>query len=327
MHATHSPAEPTFFLRPLLSRLSQAMPLAAMLLPVVASAGGTVSATGTYDGYGVDGNTAVSATSAPFYVQNVSAGTNQPYSPYASQSAASDGLGNFAGRVQASVSPSYEYRGIKASSALSLVYSDTLVNTGKLGQDVVFNFNIFQVLFNFNTPLDAGFNSTDLGTHASFAARIYVDGATSATWSSSFTVGATDARHWTVTSSGTDLGLSAAYNDAVASASTPGQMYYADLLSDPYHGSLALGRLASGEHLSVRYEVDLFTESMGYGGGASVLFADPAGLAEGDADVFSSASLSFATPVPEASTLEMSAAGLGLVGAALRRRKALRQAA
>ena len=312
---------PTPSLHPLLKSLCQAMPLAVALLPVAASAAGTVSAAGTYDGYGVDGSTAVSATNAPFYVQNASVDPNAPYAPYARQSAASDGLGNFAGQVQAGVSPAQPYKGITAYSSLSLIDSDTLVNTGRRAQDVVFNFNIFQVLFNLGAPLDAGYNSMDLGVQASFAARIYVNGASTATWSSSFSLSAKDPQHWTVTSSGTDLGLSSAYANAVAAEATPGRLPGAYLQSDPYHGSLALGALGSGESLSVRYEVDLLTEAMGYGGSAAVTFADPAGLSEGDVDALSSASLGFATAVPEASTLEMSAAGLAVLGAALRRRK------
>lgn len=321
MISKQNSGRPPYPFRPLLKALAIAAPQVLFMFPMAASAAGTVTASGSYDGSGTDGSTAV-ATSGVFYVDQVSYNSAMPYSGYARQAAAADGLGNFGGFVNAQVSSAPTYLGIPASSDLSLTYSQSLTNYGRVAREASFTFNIAQLWMSFSPSLNYYPNMApypNLMT-AGYAINIYENDSATPLWSSTFSVSATDPRHVSTTSSGFDFGFGSML--AADLAESNGELHGAYLSADAYRGNLDLGLLGAGETVSIRYEVDLISEVVGYGGSAAVAFGDPAGLAEGSTDGLSSASLGFvAAPVPEPSSLALSLAGLGALGGVARRRR------
>ena len=181
-----------------------------------------------------------------------------------------------------------------------LTYSTTIANLTSMSAPAVFTFQIGYVNFQYALGYGGGGANS-----ASFAARIYAGTGTTPVWSSGYSITSQNSFYGVGTSSGTPLGF----------GPLPVNSYGFSTGISNYSQTLNLGMLSAGQSLDFRYEVDLITDSMSYGGYASVSFDDPiASLVLDTAAV---------GPVPEAPTEAMLAAGGALMAAVLRRRKRL----
>lgn len=306
-----------------------AIALAFPLFPVASFAQSTFSASGSYD---VGGDTAnglsrvksgsftLPATTGAVAQSAVGSPTNY-WDSTVSVSASASGDGHFGGAVF--TQESYGSRS-PMQTQVSMVYSDTLVNTSGAAQAASFTLDIDSLNFGFDYGTRSGKNAV------SFSASVFVNGSNAPVWSTSFAydngwAAGTYYGTGSYTSSGQDIGLAAQLPSSCFGAD-PGSCIFTSggFGISNYLTSIALGTVADGATIGIRYVVDIGTETNMYGGNASVTFNDPSNLQLGGATAalrFDGAAAPAVPAVPEPETYLMMAAGLGLLAAGTRRRR------
>ena len=290
--------------------------LALALAFPVAQAASTVQANGSfadeadYLAHAKSGAFTQPATDAAFDASAIGAKVNG-IDNSTTVRAVSDGAGHFGAEI---VNDRFYGSFAPMTAETHLVYADSIVNTSGTAQAVSFDLNISYLKFAVQTGTLSNRN------YASFEARVFVGGALVPVWSAGFSLNNTgNGMSMVGSTTGFDMGLGAALN---AACGVQCGMFGGFSISSSASTTLDLGTVADGDTLSIRYEVDLATETTSYGGAASVFFADPAGLAAGGGSALApSAALSLTTPVPEPDSAALLAAGLGLMAAAARRRR------
>ncbi len=304
------------------SQLSACIAIAFPLWSGAAIAQSTFEANGSYhigaSRYGVSTPASDSFT-LPATAGVAGAGIATPppvqWESYGSASAASLGDGHFGGSIL--TSQSYGSQAMM-SSDLKLVYRDQITNTAGVAQQADFGLDIAALTFSYEYGTRYGTN------RVSFAAAVYVDGSSAPIWSSTFTY---DDGSRTGSLSGADIGLTVALAtappDDCNDGSNSGCLFRSSTFGiSNYQTTVALGTVAAGQTLGLRYEVDLSTETDMYGGSAGISFNDPASLgSHGPAGrlAFDAAGGNVAA-VPEPETYAMMVAGLGLLAVGRRSR-------
>lgn len=289
----------------------------SLALAFPAAQAGTLSAVGSLSDSGGHNSSAKSAnfnraaTSGAFSEAALGVPENN-WDSFQEVKAASNGLGQFG----ASVSVDANCCAWSLQEAITrLEFNTSLTNTSSFSQDAQFSLKIDALAFAFRL------GDPNMGTfaRAGFSAAVYVNGSSTAAWSSIYraerdlnsAIGVS-----TMLESGTSLGLGAALQ-------TQCQVFCGDWDNRAWEISnfmqvLNLGSVAANDSIQVRYAIELFSETNVYGGAASVNFSDPAraGFSGGSADL---AFASTSTPVSEPGSIALLAGGLGLMAAAQRR--------
>lgn len=306
------------------STIPRLKPLALILaasFPVFAQAAPSVSASGyyQYNGYFYDpadvinsGDSFVQAATTGAFSQTKT-GTPSAFTWISSEiSAASDGLGHFGSSIQNSFSFPV---GMTQKTGTLVTLTDTITNNTGSTQNVSFNFNIDNLYISTLKGIEMGGPMTNT---ASFIASIDVNGSTA--WSTGFYTKQIDNETVQWNTTGSDIGLASLPIDPNCST---GLFYSCSFSIQNYTNTLNLGALADNASLTVTYTVKLDTETNTYGGTSSIAFSDPAGIAMGNVlpGAPASASLQFATAVPEPEQASMLLAGLALIGVAAKRRR------
>jgi PEP-CTERM motif len=279
---------------------------AAQALPSVA-AGGSFSDDADYLSTAKAGSFDQPATSTAFDASATGAATSY-YDSSTTVRAVADGAGQF-GTAIANTKSYGSFAGMTAASHIA--FSDSIVNSSASAQNASFALNISEVAFDVFTGTMDGRN------RGSFQAQVFVGNAATPVWRSGFSFDNAGGNTMAAATTGTDIGLASAFSAACAQHCS---IFNSFQFASGYNTSLNLGSVAAGDSLTVRYVVDIATETDTYSGVSSVSFDDPAGLALGNMRPHDAA-LSFATPVPEPETVSLMAAGLGLMAAAARRRR------